>query len=1070
MRYFYRLFLILVINSLIFNTLIFAQNRSGSKIEDFTITITFVQPLVNAPVVFKAPLKYNKDFALILHMDDGDPAIHDQVMPFFKGGDGPGLFFNERPGGNSQPFKMDATYFTFDASGADLHDYVTGYLHWDNMINLWAGEFGLVSSGLTNPPTADVSLEVQRNASYTKRKTFSGTIPDGAEMHTYVIPPGAPEQLSEAKSGNLAVFNNSATAIANPALVEDLPSISGIELERGSISGNLYQQLSTIASQCDATHHYIATYFNHGFDNGEISFSTFKSQMNQIANVFGRDGDDNIWSGSSTEVFEYLRIKELATVNSVLVDNVLTLTFTGNDIPDDFRFYALTIVVEGESNIVDMVIQQPDNLSSYEFSGTNALINMKWDGFVLQDDELRAENQVTLAETAPTPTNALVAMDYVQILPDGEPKQLLRNRLCALSGINYEPGFCLPTEFLGADTSVCLNETLVLQAPASASYLWSTTETTQSITFLADTTTTIWARITDDSGSTSTDTIHITVIPLPELDLQLNNGTPVLPEDTLNVVIGDTLIFKVNSLYDSIEWSGGVKIDSFEVIGAGDYIVTTYLNTCNNSRLFTVTESSFYPEFLGQDTTLCFSDTLLMVAPVAAGYLWSTGETTQSITFHADTTAKIWAKLTDDTGGSESDTITITVNQLPQVIIQPDTITIDPRDEVMLSASGAASYLWSNDSTTAEITVAPLFNTEYFVIGTSSEGCKKMANALVIVQYLTDFYFTYDTVCFGDTTHLVSNITTNDSVLITEWDIDGDGLFNDGAGDTLNIVFAGADEHLVGMRLKTFSGAIHIIYNKVPVADYPNASFLFTNTCEGETVQFSDESTVTVGSLNNWVWDFGDGNSSNEQNPAYYYETIGSYDISLVAVSNYGCIDTLIRNMTIRSKPDINLQLIDGTPVAQEDTVIMAVGDSLTFEVISNYDSIEWGGYQTERYTVINKGYFNVVVYLNGCYNSRFFTVTETGTPTNPTDGIMNLLTPNGDGYNDLWQIKDLAGISPAKVVIYARSGNVVYESNAYDNSWNGSYNGNPLPEGCYFYVIVDFNGNVIKGTISILR
>ena len=82
----------------------------------------------------------------------------------------------------------------------------------------------------------------------------------------------------------------------------------------------------------------------------------------------------------------------------------------------------------------------------------------------------------------------------------------------------------------------------------------------------------------------------------------------------------------------------------------------------------------------------------------------------------------------------------------------------------------------------------------------------------------------------------------------------------------------------------------------------------------------------------------------------------------------------------------------------------------------------------------------------------------------------MNLLTPNGDGFNDVWLIEDLNLISPAKVAIYARSGKSVYESNAYDNTWNGYYNSNPLPEGSYFYVIEGATGTVLKGTISIIR
>jgi len=920
MNHYIRIAFVFFINYLIFNPLIFAQTRSGSTIEDFTITITFFDPVIN-PVIFKAPLKYNKDFALILQMDNSDPSIHSQVMPYFKGQAGnPGLFFNERSGGDPQPFKMDATYYSFNASGADIHNYVNGYLHWDNMIDLWAGEFGLISRGLNDPPTTDVAFEVQRNASYTKRKTFSGTIPDGAEMHVYVLPPDATNQLDEAKTHNLAVYSTSGTDVNNQLVVEDLPTIAGLELARKKITTNLYEQVSAMADLSDATHHYLASYFITGFDNGEISLNQFKQEMNGIASTYGSDGLDKIWSGSATEVFEYLRIKELVTVNTAIDGNVLTLTFTGNNIPDDFRFYALTLVVQGESNIVDMVVQQPDNLSTYESPNNTALINMKWNGLVAQNDTLRAENQVTLAETITTPANALVAMDYVKMLPEGNVKQLLHDRLCALSGIDYESGFC------------------------------------------------------------------------PQIS------------------------------------------------------------------------------FLGDDTAICFHDTLALQAPLSAHYLWSNGDTTQSIQFPAVETTEIWAHITDGGGFVGADTIVLTVKPLPVVIITPDTVTINPFYEQILVASGAATYVWSNDSINDSITVSPLLPTSYSVTGTALDGCKNNAAAYIFVQYITNLQFSFDTVCVGDITHLVSMTVTNDSILISEWDVNGDGIFDDGIGSSVNIVLAGAGEHLIGLRIKTLSGAIHIIYNKVIVADYPNASFLINNTCEGEFVQFTNNSTLEFGNQLYWIWHFGDGNSSNEQNPNYFYETASSYDVTLINISNYGCADTVTRSFTIRPKPLIDLRLSTGVSVASEDTLIMPLGGSLDFEVRSVYDSIEWGGAKTDVFHVINSGYFNVVVYVNGCNNSRFFTVTDSGIPTNPTVGIMNLITPNGDGYNDSWIIQDLALISPAKVAIYARSGKLVYESPAYDNKWTGDYNGNPLPEGSYFYVLQGAAGTVLKGTISILR
>jgi gliding motility-associated-like protein len=95
--------------------------------------------------------------------------------------------------------------------------------------------------------------------------------------------------------------------------------------------------------------------------------------------------------------------------------------------------------------------------------------------------------------------------------------------------------------------------------------------------------------------------------------------------------------------------------------------------------------------------------------------------------------------------------------------------------------------------------------------------------------------------------------------------------------------------------------------------------------------------------------------------------------------------------------------------------------------------------------------------------------VIETENPIDPTESIMNLITPNGDGFNDTWLI-DLNAYGPAKVAVYSRNGRQVFSANDYQNNWDGRFNGNPLPEGTYYYMIEAADGKVIKGPISILR
>jgi len=67
---------------------------------------------------------------------------------------------------------------------------------------------------------------------------------------------------------------------------------------------------------------------------------------------------------------------------------------------------------------------------------------------------------------------------------------------------------------------------------------------------------------------------------------------------------------------------------------------------------------------------------------------------------------------------------------------------------------------------------------------------------------------------------------------------------------------------------------------------------------------------------------------------------------------------------------------------------------------------------------------------------------------------IPNVFTPNGDGTNDKWQIKNLAAYAECVVDIYNRYGQLVYHSVGYTNEWDGTSKGNQLPAGTYYYII----------------
>ncbi len=83
-----------------------------------------------------------------------------------------------------------------------------------------------------------------------------------------------------------------------------------------------------------------------------------------------------------------------------------------------------------------------------------------------------------------------------------------------------------------------------------------------------------------------------------------------------------------------------------------------------------------------------------------------------------------------------------------------------------------------------------------------------------------------------------------------------------------------------------------------------------------------------------------------------------------------------------------------------------------------------------------------------------------------------NAFTPNGDGRNDVWEIRNLEYFPNNTLVIYNQWGSKVYEASPYHNNWAGTHNGEDLPIGTYYYVLDLRKANIapMAGSITIVK
>jgi gliding motility-associated-like protein len=84
---------------------------------------------------------------------------------------------------------------------------------------------------------------------------------------------------------------------------------------------------------------------------------------------------------------------------------------------------------------------------------------------------------------------------------------------------------------------------------------------------------------------------------------------------------------------------------------------------------------------------------------------------------------------------------------------------------------------------------------------------------------------------------------------------------------------------------------------------------------------------------------------------------------------------------------------------------------------------------------------------------------------------IPSAFTPNGDGLNDYWRIKDLHYFTNCEVTIFDRYGQLIYFSKGYKNPWDGTKNGQPMTAGTYCYIIDTKKlKKIFKGFVVVIR
>ena len=262
-------------------------------------------------------------------------------------------------------------------------------------------------------------------------------------------------------------------------------------------------------------------------------------------------------------------------------------------------------------------------------------------------------------------------------------------------------------------TAVCEGESVDLTADAGfVSYAWSNGETTPTITVSNPSTYSVVA--TDANGCTAEASFVFENNPLPTASIS----------GPSSICIGSTASLEVIGSFSIINWNTGETTPSINVTQSGTYsVIVTDAYGCTNEAIHEMETGNSLALVIIASGNVCDGMATLSAGAGYANYLWSNGETSQTIIVTA--TGSYAVTVSDATGCSGEDVVQINIPTPPQVsIVGPDS-ACEGATATLTADAGFASYLWSNGATTNSIDVSQ--TGIYEVVITDANGCTASA-------------------------------------------------------------------------------------------------------------------------------------------------------------------------------------------------------------------------------------------------------------------------------------------------------------------------------------------------------
>jgi gliding motility-associated-like protein len=326
-------------------------------------------------------------------------------------------------------------------------------------------------------------------------------------------------------------------------------------------------------------------------------------------------------------------------------------------------------------------------------------------------------------------------------------------------------------------------------------------------------------------------------------------------------------------------------------------------------------------------------------------------------------------------------------------------------------------------------TIYPTYGTYSVTLQvTTSLGCLSSTTHTVAVNPNPTVAFLVNNACAGSNFIFANNstIAANGNLVQNLWNF-GDGTTSTQVAPQHS--YAAANTYNITLTETSNFGCVSSISQPVTAYPKPNVSFTANSVCQAQASTFNNTSSIVSGSITSYGWDFTSNGSidDNNQSTSYTYTQGGSFNCTLHATSDKGCVDSAKKVVTVYFNPKANFSApttCNGTDVQFTDASTSQNGNITVWDWDFTSDGTIDNLYQNPTNAYANAGLFLVTLQVQtnyGCINvikksvrinatpvADLAVTHQAGCPNNMCVGMVNNSTIQGGIISHwLWNFGD---------------------------------------------------------------